>query len=48
MSRRGAILQYYGGRFEPKPQYAKLAAASYYQIDKKLTAKLRQQKKQNA
>jgi len=48
MSRRGAILQDYGGRFEPQPQDAQLAAASYYQRDKELSAQLGQQKKQNA
>lgn len=48
MSRRGAILQDYGGRFEPQPQDAQLAAASYYQRDKELSAQLGQQKNKDA
>lgn len=45
MSRRGAILQDYGGAFPTQPQDAQLAAASYYQRDKELAAKQSQHDK---
>ena len=44
MSRRGAILQDYGGSFNPMPTEAQLASASYYQRDKELAAQQKQQK----
>lgn len=47
MSRRGAILQDYGGNFPAQSQEAQLAAASYYQRDKELAAQQNNQK-QNA
>ena len=47
MSRRGAILQDYGGNFPAQSQEAQLAAASYYQRDKELAAQQKQQQ-QNA
>ena len=44
MSRRGAILQDYGGSFNPMPTEAQLASALYYQRDKELAAQQKQQK----
>ena len=48
MSRRGAILQDYGGRFEPMPQDAQLAAAQYYQRDKEQNKDLAYKKGRDA
>ena len=47
MSRRGAILQDYGGTFPAQSQEAQLAAANYYQRDKELAAQQRNQKDAN-
>ena len=47
MSRRGSILQDYGGRFEPMPQDAQLAAAQYYQRDKEQANQMQQQKERD-
>lgn len=44
MSRRGAILQDYGGHFEPMPLDSQLAAASYYQRDKEQANQLKYQR----
>jgi len=48
MSRRGAILQDYGGSFNPMPTEAQLASALYYQRDKELAAQQNQQKQQKS
>lgn len=47
MSRRGAILQDYGGRFEPQPQDAQRDAAQYYQRDKEQANQMQQQKERD-
>lgn len=46
MSRRGSILQDYGGHFQPMPLDSQLAAASYYQRDKEMNAQLNERKQQ--
>lgn len=48
MSRRGAILQDYGGRFEPMPQDAQLAAAHYYQQDQQFRSQLKERQKEKS
>lgn len=48
MSRRGAILQDYGGVMPTQPQDAQLAAANYYQRDKELAVQRDQQKGKDA
>lgn len=45
MSRRGSVLQDYGGVFPAMSQEAQLAAASYHQRDKELAAQQNQQNK---
>ncbi len=41
MSRRGSILQDYGGHLNPMPTDAQLAAANYYQRDKEFNAQMK-------
>lgn len=48
MSRRGSILQDYGGHFQPMPTDAQEASANYYQRSKEFNAQLQQRQKEKS